>query len=69
VSTSGHADPSHRHLAYMLEDQFVKSERTYFNSLASSVSAVRYLEMRGLDIKRSRECPIWDARRGRGVQR
>lgn len=58
------ADPSHRHLAYMLESHFVKPEKTYFNALSSSVQVVEYLQMRGLDFGARRKVPMWDARRG-----
>ncbi|WVR06999.1 hypothetical protein IAU60_004038 [Kwoniella sp. DSM 27419] len=56
----------HRHLAYMLESQFTRSEKVWFNSLSGPVSAVDWLESRGIDWKSSR-ATIWDARRGRNI--
>lgn len=58
------ADPSHRHLAYMLESRLAKPEKTYFNALSSSVQCVEYLQSRGLDFGARRKMPMWDARRG-----
>ncbi|WVF71419.1 hypothetical protein IAT40_006223 [Kwoniella sp. CBS 6097] len=58
----------HRHLAYMLENQFNRAEKIWFNSLSGPVGAIDWLESRGLDWQA--ECKrgtIWDARRGRGV--
>ncbi|KDQ10089.1 hypothetical protein BOTBODRAFT_36518 [Botryobasidium botryosum FD-172 SS1] len=37
----------HRHLAYMLESRFSRSEKLLFNSLASHASVVDHLESRG----------------------
>ena len=59
---------SHRHLAYMLESHFSRAEKTWFNSLSSTVSTVDYLASRGIDFSSSRST-IWDARRGRTVLR
>ncbi|ORY34056.1 hypothetical protein BCR39DRAFT_234517 [Naematelia encephala] len=55
----------HRHLAYMLESHFVKPEKTYFNALPSSVSAIDYLSSRGLDFRAIKQVPMWDGRKGR----
>ncbi|WRT66319.1 uncharacterized protein IL334_003274 [Kwoniella shivajii] len=56
----------HRHMAYMLESQFSRPEKVWFNSLSSSVSAIDWLEGRGLDWRSQRDT-VWDARRGRGT--
>ncbi|GFZ43993.1 tRNA-dihydrouridine synthase 4 [Saitozyma sp. JCM 24511] len=55
----------HRHLAYMLESHFHRSERIYFNGLTSSVAAIDHLVSRGIDLEARHTEPIWDARRGR----
>ena len=51
----------------MLESHFVKAEKTWFNSLASTVSAVDYLIDHGLEFVAARRIPVWDARRGRNI--
>ncbi|WVW83863.1 hypothetical protein I302_105885 [Kwoniella bestiolae CBS 10118] len=56
----------HRHLAYMLESDFSRNEKVWFNCLSSSTAAIDWLEGRGLDWRSARGS-IWDARRGRGV--
>jgi len=40
----------HRHLAYMLEGRFSRSEKLLFNSLASHASVVDHLESRGFQL-------------------
>ncbi|OCF42936.1 tRNA-dihydrouridine synthase 4 [Kwoniella heveanensis CBS 569] len=58
----------HRHLAYMLESQFSRAEKIWFNSLGGPVGAIDWLESRGLGWrKQSERGTIWDARRGREV--
>ncbi|WVQ99364.1 hypothetical protein IAU59_006497 [Kwoniella sp. CBS 9459] len=58
----------HRHLAYMLESQFSRAEKIWFNSLGGPVGAVDWLESRGLDWRgECRKGTIWDATRGRSV--
>lgn len=59
---------SHRHLAYMLESRFSRAEKTWFNSMCSSVGAIDHLSARGIDFAASRGT-IWDARRGRNLLR
>ncbi|WWC70253.1 uncharacterized protein I206_104203 [Kwoniella pini CBS 10737] len=56
----------HRHLAYMLENNFTKNEKVWFNCLSSSSAAIDWLENRGLDW-RSGKGGMWDGRRSRGV--
>ncbi|WWC61825.1 uncharacterized protein I303_104410 [Kwoniella dejecticola CBS 10117] len=56
----------HRHLAYMLESDFSRNEKVWFNCLSSSSAAIDWLEGRGLDWK-SKRGTVWDARQGRGV--
>ncbi|OCF74683.1 tRNA-dihydrouridine synthase 4 [Kwoniella mangroviensis CBS 8886] len=56
----------HRHLAYMLESDFSRNEKVWFNCLSSSTAAIDWLEGRGLDWRKDRGT-IWDARRGRGI--
>jgi hypothetical protein len=48
----------------MLESRFSRAEKTWFNSLSSSVGAVEHLASKGIDFGASRDT-IWDARRGR----
>jgi len=48
----------------MLEGHFSRAEKTWFNALPSSVSAIDHLADRGFDFGSSRST-IWDARRGR----
>ncbi|KAK8864357.1 hypothetical protein IAR55_001604 [Kwoniella newhampshirensis] len=54
----------HRHLAYMLESHFTRSEKVWFNSMTSTVGAVDWLKSRGVAVGSDRGT-IWDARRGR----
>ncbi|WWC89370.1 uncharacterized protein L201_004293 [Kwoniella dendrophila CBS 6074] len=57
----------HRHLSYMLENNFTtRNEKVWFNSLSSSTAAIDWLENRGLDWKSIRGSQ-WDGRRGRGI--
>jgi hypothetical protein len=58
---------SQKHLAYMLESRFTKSQRVFFNAATSPVTAIDYLaEVGGIDIISGRGT-IWDARRGRSI--
>lgn len=55
----------------MLESRYSKPQRVYFNSLSSPVASIEYLaqsSVAGLDIVSGRGT-IWDARRGRNVNR
>ncbi|ORX36705.1 hypothetical protein BD324DRAFT_601451 [Kockovaella imperatae] len=55
-----------RHLAYMMEAHLLRAERTWFNSLPSTISTIDYLSGRGLNVGRAQKMsPVWDARRGR----
>ncbi|KAK4689067.1 tRNA-dihydrouridine synthase 4, partial [Tremellales sp. Uapishka_1] len=53
----------HRHLAYMIESQWSKPEKIYFNALPSSISAIDYLSSRGMDF----HSLLIDTNRGRAV--
>lgn len=56
----------HRHLAYMLESHLSRVEKVWFNSLTSQVSAIEWLDGRGINFRKKRGT-IWDARRGYSI--
>lgn len=50
----------HRHLAFMLESQFSKPERVYFNSLTSFASVYDHLEERGVAFDNADSARLFD---------